>query len=812
MNSFFTINPLGSLMLCALPLIFESFVWGQDQEQKSEDLMLWYDQPAQSWMRQALPIGNGYLGAMIFGGIEKERIQFNEESLWAGGPGEWDQYDGGNRPGAYQYLPKVRELLDANEFEKAHELADEKLTGVIIKHENDFWDGYGAYQPFGDLYIESELSGDISNYKRSLDLLNSLAQVTFESGEVLHKRTYFANYPSRVLVFQLENNATSGIDYSIELTSVHQKSSYYQKDNILIFQGALENNQMGFQAQLHIQIDKGSLDFNENKVYIKSANKITLRLTAATDYVNQYPHYKGADYKKINDSIMSKAIALTHEALFKQHQTDYQSLFHRVHLDLGDSNHSHLPTHERLLKYRDGGNDAHLEELYFQYGRYLLISSSRPGTLPANLQGKWNDKTAPPWASDYHMNINQQMIYWPAEKTNLSETHQPLLHYIESLVEPGRKSAQAFFNASGWIVSTMNNPFGFTALGWRFPWGFFPGGAAWLTQHLWKHYAYNLDKHYLENMAYPIMKETAEFWLDVLIEDENGYLVSSPSYSPEHGTISGGAFMDIQMIWDLFTNLIEASEALDKKDTFYDTIVAARKQLLPLQIGRWGQLQEWKEDVDDPDNKHRHVSHLFALHPGRQIDINKTPDLAQAARISLEARGDSGTGWSLGWKINFWARLQNGNRAYQLFRNQLRPTQSEGYDYLTGGGTYDNLLSAHPPFQIDGNMGGTSGIAEMLLQSQNHELILLPALPDQWSNGSVSGLKAKGNFEVSMQWSNGQLSSVSVVSNNGGLLTLKTLLKGRSSSGKLKEFKEISFKTQQGQTYHFDSNLKLVEP
>ena len=775
-------------------------------------MTLWYEQPAQSWMRQALPIGNGYMGAMVFGGIENERIQFNEESLWAGGPGEWDEYDGGNRPKAYQYLPKIRELLDVGEFEKAHQLANEQLTGVITNYEDDYWEGYGAYQTFGDLHIETELSGEITNYKRSLDISKALAHVTFKSGNVLHKRTYFANYPSRVLVFQLENNASTGTDYTIELTSVHQNGSYQQKENILIFQGALENNLMGFQAQLHVQIDTGTLDFNQNKIHIKSANKVILRLTAATDYLNQYPAYKGRDYKQLNDSIMTKAIKFSQEELLKEHEIDYRALFDRVYLYLGESNHYHLPTDQRLRQYHNGTNDAHLEALYFQYGRYLLISSSRPGSLPANLQGKWNDKVNPPWAADYHMNINQQMLYWPAEKTNLSESHQPLLQYIERLVKPGRKSAQSFFDASGWIVSTMNNPFGFTALGWRFPWGYFPGGAAWLTQHLWNHYAYNLDKRYLETTAYPVMKEAAEFWLDVLIEDEDGYLVSSPSYSPEHGTISAGASMDLQMVWDLFTNLIEASQALDKKDAFYDRIAAARKQLLPPQIGRWGQLQEWKEDVDDPDSTHRHVSHLFALHPGRQIDINKTPDLAQAAQVSLEARGDSGTGWSLGWKINFWARLQNGNRSYRLYRNLLKPTQNEGFDYSKGGGTYDNLLCAHPPFQLDGNMGGTAGVAEMLLQSHHKEIVLLPALPDQWTTGSVKGLKAKGNFEVSIDWKDRRLSSVSVVSNSGEPLTLKSSLMATSKDGNLEQIKEISLKTERGKTYHFDSNLDLIEP
>ena len=746
---------------------------GDAPRSESANLKLWYQQPAEDWMQEALPIGNGYLGAMFFGGIEEERIQFNEESLWSGGKGEWEDYNGGNRPGAYKYLPAVRKLLAEDKYEEAHALANKELTGIIKENLGGKWVGFGAYQSFGDLYIRPVQGGEISDYIRQLDIEKSVATVSYSSGGVAHRRTYFASYPKRILVFRFENDAPSGLDYEVELTSLHKKKTIRLEGNVLIMKGALENNGMAFESRMLIDAGEAGLSFEKGILKIPATRAVTFYLTAATDYSNEYPNYKGRDFERLNKETIAQLPLADYGQILKEHITDYQSLFKRVSLDLGNTEDAKIPTDKRLFAYQEDANDISLEALYFQFGRYLLISSSRPGSMPANLQGKWNHVNDPPWASDYHANINIQMIYWPAEITNLAEVHEPLVEYIDRLRPPGRQTAKDFFNARGWIVNTMNNPFGFTAPGWQFPWGFFPGGAAWYGQHVWQHYEFNPDKNYLLHKAYPIMKEAALFWLDYLTEDEEGYLVSSPSYSPEHGGISTGAYMDIQIAWNLFSNTIKALEVLDVDPDFKQELTEAKNKLLPLKIGRWGQLQEWKEDVDDPENKHRHLSHLFALHPGNQISLLETPELAEAAKKSLIARGNEGTGWSIGWKINFWARLHDSQNAHAMLQRALKLSGDKGYNMHDGGGVYPNLFSTHPPYQLDGNMGVTAGIAEMLLQSHAGVIELLPALPEAWPNGRVTGLKARKGVEVDISWVDGKLTKASIRSNNPGTYKLK---------------------------------------
>ncbi|MCY1719339.1 glycoside hydrolase family 95 protein [Prolixibacteraceae bacterium Z1-6] len=776
-----------------LYVVVVAFLFGSCAVQQPDEpgLKLWYEKPATDWMTEALPVGNGYMGAMFFGGVEKEQIQFTEGTLWSGGPGFGEEYNYGIREGAWKYLAEIRQLLDAGKIQEAHKLASAELTGVINREGgNCSFGDYGGQQTMGDLFIKVGNAGTPENYRRELNLSAGEGRVSYEIAGEKYERTYFGSYPAKAMVYRFESSAKTA--YTIEYVSPHIKTGESFSDNIYTYQGHVADNGMQYETRLKFESD-GRVDFEDGKLTISEAKYMNVYHVAATDYTLQYPNYHGNDFIADNAKALNDLKGKSYEKVRKEHISDYQNLYNRVEINLGENTRNSIPTDVRLQEFAGGISDPGLEEIYFQYSRYLMISASRPGTMPLNLQGKWNNSINPPWACDYHMNINQQMLYWPAEVTNLGECHLPLFSYMESLVEPGKVSAKEFFNARGWIVNTMNNPFGYAAPGWGFPWGFFPGGAAWLCQHAWEHFDFTRDKEYLKETAYPLMKEAALFWIDYLSEDENGYLVSSPSYSPEHGGISRGASMDHQIAWDVLNNCVLACEALGIDETFKNEAISVRDKIFPPTIGKWGQLQEWKEDVDDPENHHRHVSHLYALHPGKQITTETTPELAEAVKVSLNARGDDGTGWSLAWKVNFWARLKDGDRAYKLFRRLLRPTGSQGTNMTDGGGSYSNLLCAHPPFQLDGNMGGCAGMAELLLQSHTGIIELLPALPSAWKQGSVKGLKARGSFEVSMDWKNGELTKVKVLAKNGGKTTLLCLGKEKTLNLKKGEMVELDW-------------------
>ncbi|KRE48878.1 glycosyl hydrolase family 95 catalytic domain-containing protein [Paenibacillus sp. Soil724D2] len=747
-----------------------------------------YFSAAEKWT-EALPIGNGRLGAMIFGGVMNEHLQFNEDTLWSGSPKD------GNNPRAKEVLPEVRRLLMDGKFIEAEKLSKEML-GPYTQ----------SYMPLGDLHLKFDHGDLYQSYHRSLSLQEGISRVEYRIGNVTYSREIFASHPDQVIVLRLQASKTGMLNLHARLDSQlhyrtdtigndlvlkgtapeHVDPNYYATDNPVVFGDPITAEAIRFEAHLGAVLDDGKLQVDHDGMHILGATGVTLYFVAETSFngYNKSPGKQGKNPEPLVTRALELVKAQSYDSLRRKHIEDHQALFNRVELSLGETiAPADLSTEERISEY--GAKDPGLVELLFHYGRYLMIASSRPGTQPANLQGIWNKEIRPPWSSNYTLNINAQMNYWMVETCNLAECHEPFLSFIGRLSQNGKKTADVHYGARGWTahhntdIWCQASPVGDYGQGDPV-WALWPMGGPWTTQHLWEHYAFGKDDTFLRNYAYPIMKEAALFCLDWLVDDGSGRLITMPSTSPEHkfvtaegkAGVSVAATMDLSIIWDLFTNCMEASEILQMDADFRQELDDARSRLFPMQIGKYGQLQEWSQDFEDEDKHHRHISHLFGVYPGRQLTQHTTPELYTAAQQSLNRRGDEGTGWSLGWKVGLWARFGDGNRALGLLTNLLRLVKDDTENYQTGG-IYANLFDAHPPFQIDGNFAAASGIAELLLQSHQGYLHLLPALPDAWPTGFVKGLRARGGFEVNISWNKGEIVQAEIYSHFGGLCSVQ---------------------------------------